>query len=73
MRIVTSESESETIADELMVLALDGGKEAAQYFADLSLARRNWERVRSTESWRDLIREAQRARDWLIANQYSKT
>ena len=68
MRIVTNDNEIEAIADELMVLALDGDKEAAQYFADLSLARRNWERMRSTESWRDLVSEAQGARAWLIAN-----
>jgi hypothetical protein len=62
-----NENEIEAITDELMVLALDGDKEAAQYFADLSLSRRNWERLRSAGSWRDLIREAQRARGWLIA------
>jgi len=65
MQIPTDENEIEAITDELIVLALDGDKEAAQYFADLSLARRNWERVRSAESWRDLMREAQRAREWV--------
>ena len=66
MQIQTNENEIETIADELMVLALDGDKEAARYFADLSLARRNWKRRGSKENWGDLIREAHRARGWLI-------
>jgi hypothetical protein len=65
MRILTNESEIDAITDKLMVLALDGDKEAAQYFADLSVARRNWERMRSAESWRELIREAQRVRAWV--------
>ena len=65
MQIPTDENEIEAITDELMVSALDGDKEAARYFADLSLARRNCEHVRSTESWRDLVHEAQRARSWL--------
>jgi hypothetical protein len=50
------------IEDRLIHLALDGDSAAAQEFADLNRLRREWQRTKSTEAFRQLVSQAQTAK-----------
>jgi len=63
-----SDEEIKTVENKLLDLALEGDRDAAQRHSDLYLFRRNWERARSAEDWRNFVCQAQDAQACLTAN-----
>jgi hypothetical protein len=60
-----TDAQIEIIENKLLNLAIDGDKEAARHYTDLSLSRMSWERTRSPENRHDFIHQAQDAQAWL--------
>jgi hypothetical protein len=63
-----TDTEIEIIENKLLNLAIDGDKEAARHYTDLSLSRMSWERIRSAEERQDFVDQAQDAQAWLAVN-----
>jgi hypothetical protein len=66
-----TDTQIEIIENKLLNLAIDGDKEAARHYTDLSLSRMSWERTRSPEHRQDFIHQAQDAQAWLAGNPHS--
>jgi hypothetical protein len=66
-----TDTQIEIIENKLLNLAIDGDKEAARHYTDLSLSRMSWERTRSPEYRHDFIHQAQDAQAWLASNSHS--
>jgi hypothetical protein len=68
-----TDAQIEIIENKLLNLAIDGDKEAARHYTDLSLSRMSWERTRSPEHRHDFIHQAQDAQAWLSRSIPSET
>jgi hypothetical protein len=65
-----TDTQIEIIENKLLNLAIDGDREAARHYTDLSLSRMSWERTRSAEHRQDFVIQAQDAQAWLSANSF---
>ena len=65
-----TDTQTETIENKLLDLAINGDGEAIQQYVDLYLSRLNWERTRSAEHRRDFLSQAQDAHAWLAVNSF---
>ena len=63
-----TDTQIEIIENKLLNLAIDGDREAARHYTDLSLSRLSWERIRSAEQRQNFVDQAHDAQAWLAVN-----
>ena len=63
-----TDTQIEIIEKKLLNLAIEGDREAARHYTDLSLSRMSWERTRSAENRQEFVIQAQDAQAWLAGN-----
>ena len=68
-----TDTQIELIEKKLHNLAIEGDREAARHYTDLSLSRMSWKRTRSPEHRHDFIHQAQDAQGWLSRSIPSET
>src|SRR5262249_55033753 len=66
-----TDTQIEIIEKKLLNLAIEGDREAARHYTDLSIARLSWERTLSPEHRLDFIDQAQDSQAWLAGNLHS--